>query len=391
VKVIVKGGLPVAVKILILGAGFGGLQAATRLKEKLNNSVDITLIDKNDSFLIGFTKFDVMFGRRTSEQVKSYYKDLAIEGINFVQDTIEKIDPDNNVVKTTYSNFDYDYLIVALGADLYPEAIPGFVDGGHEFYSLAGAKKINPVINNFESDTLLISIFSKPYKCPPAPYEAAFQLHDLFVKKGIRDNINIKMLIPGPIPLPIAKNVSSEIERMLKERNIELLKKHKVVELNPHKKEAIVENNDPVSYDLFIGIPVHKPPQVVRESALGNNGWISVNKDNLETSFENVYAIGDVTTIPVGEFAVPKAGALAEDAANAVADDIITKIQKGKNTYTYEATGSCYIEFGSGEVAKIDTNFLGGFKPQITLEAPSIEFREEKEKFETDRIKKWFK
>lgn len=380
-----------APKILILGAGFGGLQAATRLKEELNASADITLIDKNDSFFIGFTKFDVMFGRRSSEDVKSYYKDLAIEGINFVQDSIEKIDPDNKVVKTISADFSYDYLIVALGADLAPEAIPGFVDGGHEFYSLGGAEKINPVISNFESGTLLISIFSKPYKCPPAPYEAAIQLHDLFVKKGIRNNINMKMLIPGPIPLPIAKTVSSEIERLLKERNIELLKKHKVVELNPDKRVAIVENNDPVSYDLFIGIPVHKPPQVVRESALGNNEWISVSKENLETSFENVYAIGDVTSIPVGEFAVPKAGALAEDAANVVANDIISKIQKGKKTYTYKATGSCYLEFGSGEVAKINTNFLGSLEPQVTLEGPSTEFRIDKENFENERIKKWFK
>jgi sulfide:quinone oxidoreductase len=361
------------------------------LKEELNASADITLIDKNDSFFIGFTKFDVMFGRRSSEEVKSYYKDLAIEGINFVQDSIEKIDPDNKIVKTSSADFSYDYLIVALGADLAPEAIPGFVDGGFEFYSLGGAENINPVISNFESGTLLISIFSKPYKCPPAPYEAAFQLHDLFVKKEIRDNINMKMLIPGPIPLPIAKTVSTEIERLLKERNIELLKKHKVVELNPDKKVAIVENNDPVSYDLFIGIPVHKPPQVVRESALGNNGWISVNKEILETSFENVYAIGDVTSIPVGEFAVPKAGALAEDAANVVADDIISKIQKGKKTYIYNATGSCYLEFGSGEVAKINTNFLGDLEPQVTLEGPSTEFRIDKENFENERIKKWFK
>jgi sulfide:quinone oxidoreductase len=381
----------VATKILILGAGFGGLQTATRLREELNESADITLIDKNDSFLIGFTKFDVMFGRRSSEDVKSYYKNLAIEGINFVQDTIDVIDLDKKNVKTSSADFSYNYLIVALGADLAPEAIPGFVEGGYEFYSLGGAEKINPVIKNFESGTLLISIFSKPYKCPPAPYEAAFQLHDLFVKKGIREKINMKMLIPGPIPLPIAKNVSSEIERLLKERNIELLKKHKVVELNPEKKEAIIENIDPVSYDLFIGIPIHKPPKVVQESALGNNGWISVKKDNLETNIENVYAIGDVTSIPVGEFAVPKAGALAEDAANVVADDIINKVQKVKKTYTYEATGSCYLEFGSGEVTKINTNFLGGSEPQVTLEGPSTEFRTDKENFEKERINKWFK
>jgi len=380
-----------ATKILILGAGFGGLHAATRLSEELDSSIEISLIDKNDSFIIGFAKFDVMFGRRTSQDIKSFYKNLAIEGINFVQDTIEIIDPNKKVVKTVSTTFSYDYLIVALGADLAPEAIPGFVDGGYEFYSLRGAERINPVINNFQSGNLLISIFNKPYKCPPAPYEAAIQLHDLFVKKRIRDKINMKVLIPGPVPLPIAKNVSSEIERLLKERSIELLKKHKVVELNTDEKKAIIENNDPVSYDLFIGIPVHKPPRVVRESALGNNGWISVNKENLETSFENVYAIGDVTSIPVGKFAVSKAGALAESAATVVADDIINKINKMKKVYKFEAAGSCYLEFGSGEVAKLNANFLGGSEPLVTLEGPTVEFRTDKENFEKDRIKKWFK
>ncbi|MEJ2193322.1 MAG: FAD/NAD(P)-binding oxidoreductase [Ignavibacteriaceae bacterium] len=380
-----------ATKILILGAGFGGLHAATRLSEELDSSIEISLIDKNDSFIIGFAKFDVMFGRRTSQDIKSFYKNLAIEGINFVQDTIEIIDPNKKVVKTVSTTFPYDYLIVALGADLAPESIPGFVEGGYEFYSLRGAERINPVINNFQSGNLLISIFNKPYKCPPAPYEAAIQLHDLFVKKGIRDKINMKVLIPGPVPLPIAKNVSSEIERLLKERSIELLKKHKVVELNTDDKKAIIENNDPVSYDLFIGIPVHKPPRVVRESALGNNGWISVNKENLETSFENVYAIGDVTSIPVGKFAVSKAGALAESAATVVADDIINKINKMKKVYKFEAAGSCYLEFGSGEVAKLNANFLGGSDPLVTLEGPTVEFSTDKVNFEKDRIKKWFK
>jgi len=380
-----------ATKILILGAGFGGLHAATRLSEELDSSIEISLIDKNDSFIIGFAKFDVMFGRRTSQDIKSFYKNLAIEGINFVQDTIEIIDPNKKVVKTVSTTFSYDYLIVALGADLAPEAIPGFVEGGYEFYSLSGAERINPVINNFQSGNLLISIFNKPYKCPPAPYEAAIQLHDLFVKKGIRDKINMKVLIPGPVPLPIAKNVSSEIERLLKERSIELLKKHKVVELNTDEKKAKIENNHPVSYDLFIGIPVHKPPRVIRESALGNNGWISVNKENLETSFENVYAIGDVTSIPVGKFAVSKAGALAESAATVVADDIINKINKMKKVYKFEAAGSCYLEFGSGEVAKLNANFLGGSEPLVTLDGPTVEFRTDKVNFEKDRIKKWFK
>lgn len=378
-------------QILILGAGFGGLETATSLREKLDNSYNITLIDKNDSFIIGFTKFDVMFGRRSAEQVKSYYRNLATAGIKFIQDTIERIDPENRVVKTGTSEFTYDFLIVALGAVLAPEAIPGFAKGGYEFYSLPGAEKLYPVIDAFRSGTILISIFNKPYKCPPAPYEAAFQLHDLFIKKGIRDDVSIKMLIPGPTPLPVAKNASAEIEKLLAERNIQLYKKHKVIEIDPHKKIAIIENNDSMSYDLFLGVPIHRPPKVVRESALGNNGWIPVDKVNLETAFENVYAIGDVTNIPVGEFAVPKAGAFAEAAAKVVVNDIMNKLNKTDTIMKFDAVGTCYVEFGAGKVAALNANFLGNPEPRVNLDGPSLEFRKNKESFEKDRISKWFK
>jgi len=280
---------------------------------------------------------------------------------------------------------------VALGADLAPEAIPGFVEGGYEFYSLQGAQTLYPKIDAFSSGTILISIFSKPYKCPPAPYEAALQLHDFFIHKGVRDNINIKMLIPGPTPLPVARDVSAEIEKLLDEKNIELCKQHKVVEIDPDKKTAFIENREPISYDLFLGIPIHVPPKVVRESALGKNGWIPVNKDNLETSFQNVYAVGDVNNIPVGEFAVPKAGAFAEAAAKVVVKDILNKLKIENNIIKFDAAGTCYIEFGVGNVTELNANFLGEPEPRINLNGPSLEFRKNKESFEKDRIYKWFK
>ena len=332
-----------------------------------------------------------MFGRRSAEEVKSYYKNIASDGINFVKDTIELIDPENRIVKTKHSEFSYDFLIIALGADLSPEAIPGFVEGGHEFYSLQGAEKLYPVINNFKSGTILISIFNKPYKCPPAPYEGALLLHDYFVDKGIRGNVQINVLIPGPAPLPLAANVSSQIEKLLEEKNIKLYKKHKVVGLDPDKKIAYVENNDPVKYDLFLGIPIHVPPKVVSESAVSNNGWISVNKDNLETKFDNVYAVGDVTNIPVGEHAVPKAGAFAESAAQVVVNDILAKINSETNQSRFDGTGTCYIEVGGGNVAELNANILGGKEPIVELKAPEQIFRKNKELFEKDRIKKWFK
>jgi len=377
--------------ILILGAGFGGLEASTSLREKLDDSFNITLIDKNEFFTIGFTKFDIMFGRRSAEDVKSYYKNIKGDGINFVKDTIELIDPENKIVKTQRSEFLYDFLIIALGADLSPDAIPGFVEGGYEFYSLQGAQKLYPVINNFKSGTILISIFNKPYKCPPAPYEAALLLHDYFLEKRIRGNVQINVLIPGPTPLPVAPNVSSQIEKLLEDKDIKLYKKHKVVGLDPDKKIALIENNDSVKYDLFLGIPIHVPPKVVRESAVGNNGWISVNKDNLETKYTNVYAVGDVINIPVGEHAVPKAGAFAESAAQIVVIDILAKINNETNHSRFDGTGICYIEVGGGNVVELNANILGGEEPILELNGPEQGFRKKKELFEKDRIKKWFK
>ena len=377
--------------ILILGAGFGGLEAATNLRERLDSSVEITLIDKNGSFIIGFSKFEVMFGRKSAEAVKSYYKDIAADGVNFVQDMIESIDVENKRVKTTSAEFSYDFLIVALGADLAPGAIPGFVEGGQEFYSLQGAQRLHPVIDNFKAGTILLSIFGPPYKCPPAPYEAAFQMHDFFTNKGVRDNITIKMLIPAPTPLPVAKEASAEIERRLAERNIELLTRHKVTEIKLDNKQAIIADREAMGYDLFVGVPIHKPPQVVRESALGKDGWVAVSSVNLETGFENVYAVGDVTKIPVGKFAVTKAGAFAEGGAKVVVNDILNKINNENNPVKFDAVGACYLEFGSGQVGKLNANFLGNDQPQVRLDGPSSEFRPDKENFEKVRIAKWFK
>jgi len=380
-------------EILILGAGFGGLEAATGLSEALDASHRITLVDKTDHFYVGFSKFEVMFGRQSAEQVKAYYADLAHERVNFVQDTVEAIDPVQKTVRTREDAFNYDYLIVALGADLAPELTPGFVEDGQEFYSLEGAARLYPVLDAFTSGTILLSIFGSPYKCPPAPYEAAFLLHDFYRHKGVRDQVHIKMLIPAAVPLPVAPGAADEVRRRFAERDIELLTEHKVTALDPGTKRALVAGRQPLSYNLFIGVPHHRPPQVVRESALGQGpgGWIRVNRENLSTQFENVYAIGDVTVVPVGDRAVPKAGAFAEDAAKVVVNNIVHQITGRGRPSKFEATGACYLEFGEGNVAQISANFLGQEEPQVALEEPSAELRESKERFKDDRIKRWFR
>lgn len=379
-------------KILILGAGFGGLEAATLLSEKLDSSYEVTMIDKNDSFFIGFSKFEIMFGRKNEQEITYNYKDLKAERVNFVQSVINEIDTDDKVVHTPGNSFSYDYLIVALGADLNHDAIPGFVEsGGHEFYSLEGAKKLNPVINAFEGGTVIINIFSKPYKCPPAPYEGAFQLHDFFEQKRFRENVTIQMIIPASMPLPVSKDVSKEIEGLLAERNIELVKSTKITKVDTANKKAIATDGARFNFDLFIGVPVHTPPKVVKQSKLGEQGFILADRDNLATSFEHVYAIGDVAKVPVGEGAVPKAGVFAEDAARSVVSDILVKEGIEKSPQKYNAIGACYFEFGGGRVAKVNVNFLGEEKPKAFMEGLSSDLRADKQNFQTTREERWFR
>ncbi len=364
---------------------------ATGLRADLEDNFRITLIDKNDSFIIGFTKFDLMFGRRAPEDIKAYYSELNKKGIDFVQDTIEQIDPENKVVKTSSSTFTFDYLVVALGAELHPEAIPGFLEGGYSFYSFAEAQRIHPVIEKFSAGTILISVFDNPYQCPPSPYEAAFQLHDYFKGKGTRTDITIKTLAPTPIPLPMSKDASAALQELLGQHDIEFLPKHKVTALVPDKKHALVDGKGPMKYDLFLGVPIHMPPKVVLDSALGQNGWVQVDQNNLRTAFENVYAIGDVTNIPAGRFAVPKAGSFAEDAGKTVVDDILNTIKQENKSVKFNGIGTCFLEVGSGKVARVDGNILGNPEPQLTFSGPSEENRADRTAFETSRIEKWFK
>lgn len=376
--------------ILILGGGFGGLEVATSLRARLDDDFKITLIDRKDFFFVGFAKFDLMFGRRAPEEVKSYYSDLKKQGIDVVQDTVVQIDPPHNTVKTTRDTFRYDYLVIGLGVEFHPEAIPGFAEGGYSFYSFEEAQRLHPVIEKFNSGTILISIFDKPYQCPPAPYEAALLLHDYFKKKGIREDITIKVLAPGPIPIPISKETSASIMKLLTKHNIEFLPKHKVTGLDLTKKQAIMDGLAPMNYDLFLGVPIHRPPKVVLDSVLGKDGWIKVDRHNLRTEFENVYAIGDVTSIPLGNFAVPKTGAFAEDAGKAVVADLLNRIKGENNKVDFQAAGACYFEMEAGKVAKIDANFLGGDEPQLTFIEPSADYVADKTNFEASRIKKWF-
>ncbi len=370
---------------MILGAGFAGLELATRLSETLADEVRTTLIDQNETFSFGFSKLDVLFGRKTASDIRLPYGDISHEGVEFRRERVTSIDPRRRQVTTDGGAYDADILVVALGADYDYAATPGFAEGGVEYYSVAGAERMRDVVTDFDSGRILIGILGHPFKCPPAPFEGALLLHDHFVARGIRDAVEIRVAGPMSAPVPITQELSQSILDPLTERGIEYVANQHLTALDTNKNEVHVDGGANIPYDLFVGIPVHRAPDVVEQAGLAVNGWVPVEKTNLATRFPDVYAVGDITALPMA-----KAGAFAEAAARVVADDIAARLHGTELGHPYEGAGTCYLEFGGGQVGKVEANFLGGPKPTARLVGPTSELAADKAAFASTRRARWF-
>lgn len=375
----------VTMSVVILGAGFGGLELSARLAEALGEDVDVTLIDRADSFVFGFSKLDVMFGKQTPEAVRLHYRDLSMPGVRFRQETITLIDAETRRVVTDLGTYEPDVLVVALGADLDPADTPGLIEGGNEFYTVEGAEHLRDVIPTFTSGSAIVGVTSAPFKCPPAPSEAALLLDEYLRERGLRGGVDISVVMPFGMPIPPSPATSQAILAAFAERNITYVPDRLVASLDPSKRVAVLDDGQRLPYDLFLGVPRHRVPDVVASSGMTVDGWIPVDPSTLLTRFPGVYAVGDVTSV-----GTPKAGVFAEGAAAVVADDLIAQIRGGAPAPAYDGTGSCYIEFGDHEVARVDVDFFSGPSPTGTFVDPSVEMAAEKGAFRSTRAARWF-
>ena len=196
-------------RVVVLGAGFGGLELSTLLSEALGDSVDVTLIDKSDSFVFGYSKLDVMFGRTTPEAVRLPYRDIAKPGVRFLQQAVTAIDPQTRRVSTDGGVHEADVLVVALGADYDLDATPGLAEEGNEFYSVAGAERLAQLLPAFSQGRAIVGVCGAPFKCPPAPSEAALLLHDYLSARGVRSDCEISFVIPLGSPVPPSPETSA--------------------------------------------------------------------------------------------------------------------------------------------------------------------------------------
>jgi sulfide:quinone oxidoreductase len=374
-------------RVLILGAGFGGLELAAKLSETASDDVEVTLIDRNDSFFFGFSKLEVMMGREQADAVRLPYAELAPEGIDFRQETVTAIDPETRAVTTDAGAYETDYLVIAMGADYDLAATPGLEEGGHEYYTLDGAERLRDALDSFDSGRILIAVLGQPFKCPPAPFEGAFLIHERLQERGVRDAAEIAIAFPMKRPVPVTGEVAQMFREGLAARGIEELSEHLVTGIDPSQSVAQLASGETLPYDLFVGIPIHRVPDPLPASGLAPDGWVPVDQTNLRTRFPQVYAVGDVN---MGPRNVPKAGIFAEAAARVVAEDILADIAGTDSPARYEGAGVCYAEFGGGMVSKVEVNFLQGDAPEAKRQEPSLEFAAEKAEFGATRRARWF-
>jgi len=374
-------------RVVVLGAGFGGLELTTILSDAFGDDIDIVLVDKGDAFVFGFSKLDVMFGRQLADAVRHRYRDIVKPGVRFVQTMVRSIDPAERRTVTEAGTFEADILVVALGADYDLAATPGLVEGGHEFYSVNGAFALRDTLPQFERGPVIVGVCGKSFKCPPAPSETALLLHDYLTARGRRQETEITLVMPFGTPIPPSPDTSQAILAAFAERGITFMKDRLVKALEPARHVAVLSDGTELPYALFLGIPVHRVPQVVVESGLAAHpyDWVPVNKQTLETRVPGVYAVGDVNGV-----GTPKAGVFAEGSAQVVAAAISSQLRGGPAPDAYKGRGACYVEFGHGQVGRVDVDFLSGPKPTGTFQPPSATLVEEKTHFGLSRIQRWF-
>ena len=371
-------------RVLVLGAGFGGLELSTRLSEAFGNAVDVVLIDQSDAFVFGFSKLDVMFGRARAAGVRHAYSDAVKPGVRFVQAVVRSIDPAAKRVETDAGTFEGDVLVVALGADLDPGATPGLLEAGHEFYTVDGAFATRDVIADFEGGRVVVGVLSTPYKCPPAPSETALLMHEHLTRRGLRDRSEIALVVDFARPIPPSPAASEALVTTFAERGIEWHPRREVCELDAARNVATLRDGGDMPYDLFLAVPIHRAPAVVVESGMTVDGWIPVNSLTLETSFPGVFAIGDVAAV-----GTPRAGVFAEGHAAIAAEHIGALICGTTSSAQYGGRGICYLEFGGDQIAQVDVTFFGDQKSG-ELVGPSEDLVAEKAEFGSSRIKRWF-
>ncbi len=379
--------------VLVLGGGIGGLVAASRLRKGLSQEHRVVLIERESDYVFAPSFLWLMTGLRRREKISRPLSKLQKQGIELVQGSIERIDPGAHTVWVDGREFTGDYLVIALGAELAPETIPGLAGAGHNFYTLAGAEALRDARLELRTGRVVVLVSAMPFKCPAAPYEAAMLLEYDFRKRRLHEQIEVDLYSPEPGPMAVAgPDVSRQVRQMVEAKGIGYYPEHSVTQVDATARCLQFANGASAKFDLLAYVPPHRAPRVVAECGLtGESGWIPVHRQTLETQFPGVYAIGDVTGImlSVGK-PLPKAGVFAHGEAEVVANNLVHAINGKGKPVQFDGHGECFIETGDGKAGFGSGNFFAEPVPEIRLRKPSRTLHVGKVAFEKYWLFEWF-
>lgn len=379
--------------VLILGGGIGGVVAASRLRRALPRAHRVVLVNREPDHLFQPSLLWLMLGWRTPRQISRPLTALARRGIEVVQGDVERIDAARRAVTIDGKEWLADYLVIALGAELAPDVVPGLAQAGHNFYSLAGAEALRDARLAFRAGRIVVLVSGMPFKCPAAPYEAAMLLEYDCRRRRIRDAISLDLYTPEPGPMPVAGlEVSAQVRQMVEARGIGYHPEHSVTQVDAGNKRIAFANGAVAEFDLLVYVPPHRAPRAVREAGLcGASGWVTVDRATLATNFPGVYAIGDVTGIPlvIGK-PLPKAGVFAHGQAEVVALNIAAEIAGREATARFLGHGECFVETGDGRAGFGSGNFYAEPAPRVALKPPGRLLHLGKLLYEKYWLYRWF-
>lgn len=377
--------------ILVLGAGIGGTVVANRLRRALPAGHRIVLVEREENQLFQPSLLWLMIGQRTPAAIQRPVARLARRGIEVVRGRVERIDAARRAVWIDGRETVADHLVIALGVEYAPETIPGLATAGHDFYTLAGAQALHASLSALRAGRLALLVSAQPFKCPAAPYEAAMLLEAGLRRRGVRDRVSIDVYTLEPAPMATAgPEVSAQLRQMIEAKGIGYYPEHVVEGIE--SGTIRFKNGVTAAFDVLAYVPPHRAPTVVRESGLtGESGWIPVDRQTLDTKFPGVYAIGDVTGIPlaVGK-PLPKAGVFAHAQAEVVAHNIARAITGRGAPRAFDGHGECFVETGDGRAGFGSGDFYAEPRPQVRLRSPSRWLHLGKVLYEQYWLHRWF-
>ncbi|MEX0953026.1 MAG: FAD/NAD(P)-binding oxidoreductase [Nitriliruptoraceae bacterium] len=379
-------------RVVVLGGGFGGIAAATRLRERLGPDDEVVLVARDDRFAMGWTKIWDLVGIRPLEEGMRNLSLLATRGIDVRLTEVTAIDAERRTVTTADGELEADALVVALGAVNHPDHT-ALLDGAfaHDLYSFAALPAAKEALGAFRGGRLVVAVMGQPLKCPPAPFEAILALDELLRARGVRGDAELTIATPSPSALPVAgPEASAVIAHRLAERDIELRTQCVATAIDAPSGHVMFDDGFTVDATLVFGVPAAAVPPVIAASALaGKGGWIHPDPESLETTFDGVYAVGDCTTVPTATAALPKAGVFAAAEGEVAADNIAASSGHGEPR-RFDGHGHCYLEFPGREVAEVSGDFYARPAPRVAMSLPSAEAFQRKLDFESARLTAWF-